>query len=102
MASTGPHADPADGATLPADVARRLRELETLYESLRTITSTLDLGALVRRVLDAISLLPEWWASMLEPRLMISFRQSWQPIRTPKREGTGGGMNLAPTRERGN
>jgi diguanylate cyclase (GGDEF)-like protein len=41
-------------APLPADVVRRLRELETLYESLRAITSTLELGELVRRVLDAI------------------------------------------------
>jgi diguanylate cyclase (GGDEF)-like protein len=47
----------ASGApvSLPVDVARRLRELETLYESLRTITSTLDLGELVRKVLDTIT-----------------------------------------------
>ncbi|MBI3767284.1 MAG: diguanylate cyclase [Deltaproteobacteria bacterium] len=37
------------------DVARRLRELETLYESLRAITSTLDLTELVRKVLDTIN-----------------------------------------------
>lgn len=41
-------------AALPPDVARRLQELETLYESLRAITSTLDLGDLVRKVLDSI------------------------------------------------
>jgi diguanylate cyclase (GGDEF)-like protein len=54
VTSTGPRAGPSDGTPLPADVARRLHELETLYESLRTITSTLDLGALVCKVLDAI------------------------------------------------
>ncbi|TMA73126.1 MAG: sensor domain-containing diguanylate cyclase [Deltaproteobacteria bacterium] len=40
---------------LSDDVARRLRELETLYESLRTITSTLDLAELVRNVLATIA-----------------------------------------------
>jgi diguanylate cyclase (GGDEF)-like protein len=42
------------GTAHAQDVARRLHELETLYESLRTISSTLDLGDLVRKVLDAI------------------------------------------------
>ena len=42
-------------APLSEDVARRLRELETLYESLRTITSTLDLAELVRNVLATIA-----------------------------------------------
>ena len=37
-----------------ADNARRLHELETLLASLRAMTSTLDLGELVRTVLDAI------------------------------------------------
>src|SRR5436853_3273542 len=40
---------------LSDDVAWRLRELETLYESLRTITSTLDLAELVRNVLATIA-----------------------------------------------
>ncbi len=46
----------ASGPTVPLsiDVARRLRELETLYESLRAITSTLDLTELVRKVLETI------------------------------------------------
>src|SRR6266850_2607426 len=34
-------------ATLPPEIVVRLRELETLYETLRTITSTLDLGSLL-------------------------------------------------------
>jgi GAF domain-containing protein len=47
--------DPTGGTRPPPlDVAQRLHELETLYESLRTISSTLDLGDLVRKVLDAI------------------------------------------------
>jgi diguanylate cyclase (GGDEF)-like protein len=47
--------DPIGGTRPPPlDVAQRLHELETLYESLRTISSTLDLGDLVRKVLDAI------------------------------------------------
>ncbi len=46
---------PDDANALPPAVARRLRELETLYDSLRLITSTLDLGDLVRKVLDAIA-----------------------------------------------
>ncbi|HEY2388583.1 MAG TPA: sensor domain-containing diguanylate cyclase [Candidatus Binatia bacterium] len=47
--------DSAGGTRIPPlDVAQRLHELETLYESLRTISSTLDLGDLVRKVLDAI------------------------------------------------
>jgi diguanylate cyclase (GGDEF)-like protein len=50
----GPEAGFAAAGALPADVTARLRELETLYESLRTISATLDLGALVRNVLDAI------------------------------------------------
>ncbi len=42
-------------APLSEDVTRRLRELETLYESLRTITSTLDLAEIVRNVLATIA-----------------------------------------------
>ncbi len=36
------------------ELARRLRELERLHASLRAVTSTLDLGELVRAVLEAI------------------------------------------------
>src|SRR5882724_5391953 len=42
-------------AALSEDVTRRLRELETLYESLRTVTSTLDLAEIVRNVLATIA-----------------------------------------------
>ena len=58
MGHMAPNARGSEGhesaGSLSVDVARRLRELETLYESLRMITSTLDLGELVRRVLDTI------------------------------------------------
>jgi hypothetical protein len=36
------------------DLAGRLHELERLHASLRAITSTLDLGELVRTVLESI------------------------------------------------
>ncbi len=42
-------ADPDDGA-----LARRVHELEVLYESLRALSSTLDLAQLVRTVLNRI------------------------------------------------
>jgi len=37
-----------------AELARRLRELEWLYSSLRRVTATLDLGEMLRAVLDGI------------------------------------------------
>lgn len=54
MAGRGDDLDSGATTAISDDVARRLRELETLYESLRTITSTLDLAALVRKVLATI------------------------------------------------
>ena len=40
--------------TSDGGLARRLHELETLYQGLRVLSSTIDLGELVRRVLEAI------------------------------------------------
>jgi nitrate/nitrite-specific signal transduction histidine kinase len=48
------HEPASETSALPIDVARRLRELETLYESLQALTSTLEVGDVVRTVLDAI------------------------------------------------